>query len=474
MAFALQQAIGTAAAIAKLAVLLLPTGILLADAVRREDNVILWTGAAFQAGVCFLCFFARGAWRQPLGPAVITLYLIALSWLWFGDHAEDSFSHMARAVLLVVPLVFFGLQMLYDSGAPAMRQASILAGRLAYRREWPNDLEACRFLPEVKALRAALNYDATPALALLNHPRAEVRVAALASLEFRKDWRPGQAELVLQVAQRAEQAIVRTVAVAALGNLEDRKLVENLAQFLFDPSLEVRRAAVEALLWDSEHRWPWIRFTVRRILADPSFLADGPLIPRGQMLTDEAVRDLVAWSSEKGVLGTRAAQTLAAHYHVALTESSDTQLIGELKVLLASYQTPAVLRLEVGKLLQQFQELDRHVLERLLDSSNPAPLRLIACESLLSDAELDEGLRSRATHSLRELGRLPNREIALGAADVVQRRIGIDLGLGLGQALPPVQSRQAAEVVRKLLIWATQFDEEDVENSRPHRRAPVA
>ncbi|MFO0866927.1 MAG: HEAT repeat domain-containing protein [Gemmataceae bacterium] len=278
MAFAFQHAIGTAAAIAKLAVLLLPTGILLADAVRREDNIILWMGVAFQAGVCFLSFFARGAWRQPLGPAVITLYLIALSWLWFGDRAEDSFSHTARAVLLVVPLVFFGVQMLYDSGAPAMRQASILAGRLAYRREWPNDLEACRYLPEVKALRAALNYDATPALALLNHPRAEVRVAALASLEFRKDWRPGQAELVLQVAQRAEQAIIRTVAVAALGNLEDRKLIENLAQFLFDPSLEVRRAAVEALLWDSEHRWPWIRLPFAASSRITFVLADGPLV----------------------------------------------------------------------------------------------------------------------------------------------------------------------------------------------------
>jgi len=470
----LSKTIGTAAVFAKLAVLLLPAGILLADAVRREDNIVLWTGAAFEAGICFLCFFSRGAFRQPIGPAVITLYLVALSWLWFGDGTEDWFSHASRAVLLVVPLVFFGVQMLYDSGAPAMRQASTLAGRLAYRREWPSDLEACRYLPEVKALRAALNYDATPALALLNHPRPEVRVAALASLEFRKDWRPGQAELVLQVAQRAEQAILRTVAVAALGNLEDRKLVENLAQFLFDPSVEVRRASVEALLWDSEHRWPWIRFTVRRILADPTFLSDGPLIPRGQMLTVEAVRDLVAWSSEKGVLGTRAAQTLAAHYHVALTESSDSNLISELKMLLASFQTPAVLRLEVGKLLQQFQELDRTLLVKLLDSSNPAPLRLIACESLLSEPDIDEGLRQSATQSLRELGRLPNREIALNAADVVQRRIGIDLGLGLGQALPPVQSRQAADVVRKLMIWATQYDDEDVENSRPGRRAPVA
>ncbi|MFO0866926.1 MAG: hypothetical protein U0744_20180 [Gemmataceae bacterium] len=45
------------------------------------------------------------------------------------------------------------------------------------------------------------------------------------------------------------------------------------------------------------------------------------------------------------MLGTRAAQTRRTIRR--LTESSDTQLISELKVLLASYQTPAVLRLEI-------------------------------------------------------------------------------------------------------------------------------
>src|SRR5206468_3103156 len=130
----------------------------------------------------------------------------------------------------------------------------MLADRLANRQEWPSDLAACRTLAEVKALRAALGYDAAPALALLRHPRMEVRVAALAALEFRKEWRAGQAELVLQIAQRAEQPAVRAAAVTALGNVDDRELVEMLAQFLHDASREVRCAATEALLWDTEHR----------------------------------------------------------------------------------------------------------------------------------------------------------------------------------------------------------------------------
>jgi len=449
--------------IGRLVVLLIPSVILFTASVREVDgraNLVLWLGTAFQGAVCFLSFFSQGTWRQPLGPSVITLYLIALAWLWFGDHREDWYTSLAKSVLLVVPLIVFGLQTLTESGAPALRRANALAQRLAARKDWPADLAGCRGLPEVKALRAALGYDAAPALALLNDPRTEVRVAALAALEFRKDWRPGQAEMVLQVGQRAEQPQVRAAAVAALGNLDDRELVETLAQFLHDTSREVRRAAVEALLWDTERRWTWIRFAVRRILADPLFISDGPLVSDGQQLTEEAVKDLTAWCAEKGMLSARAAQTLAAHYQRTLNERLDPECLQALQRQLANVHTPAVLRLELGRLLQYFQELDVSLLEQMIDVSNPASLRLIACETLL--AEHGEGvLRDQAVSALRDLARLPNREIALGTADVVQRRLGVDLGLGLGQPLPPVQSRQAAEITRRVMHWATQFIEEE-------------
>jgi hypothetical protein len=56
----------------------------------------------------------------------------------------------------------------------------------------------------------------------------------------------------------------------------------------------------------------------------------------------------------------------------------------------------------------------------------------------------------------------------LATADVVQRRLGVDLGLGLGQPLPPVQSRQAAEITRRVMHWAAQYDdEENLESSNP-------
>src|SRR5688572_15867895 len=94
-------------ALGRAIVLILPTAILLGASMRAQDrNLVLWVGTVFQATVCFLSFFSRGTWRQPLGPSVITLYLIGLTWLWFGDPREDWFGHLAKSILLVVPMVF--------------------------------------------------------------------------------------------------------------------------------------------------------------------------------------------------------------------------------------------------------------------------------------------------------------------------------------------------------------------------------
>ena len=143
-------------------VLLLPT-LLLTIALVRAGQPVNWMlamGTGFQLVVCLLSFFSNRSWQQPLGPSVITLYLIGLAWLWIGSVTNDWFTHLARAVLLIVPLVVFGLHTLSESGAARMRRANLLAERLAGRKDWPEDLAACRLLPEVRALRAALGYDA--------------------------------------------------------------------------------------------------------------------------------------------------------------------------------------------------------------------------------------------------------------------------------------------------------------------------
>jgi HEAT repeat protein len=441
----------------RIAALSLPAVLLLGAALRAPESaaLMLWLGTAFLALAAVLSFLSRQNWRQPMGPSVITLYVIGLGWLWLGaGTSEDWYPHLAQAILLVVPLMVFALQLLTDSGAIALRRARVLAQRLAQRKEWPADLAACRQLPEVKALREALHVDASPALDLMGSPRTEVRVAALAALEFRQDWRRGQAEAVLQLAQGAAEPPVRAAAVMALANVDDRLMIEALAEYLRDPSWEVRRSATEALLWDSERRWAWIRHAVRRTLGDPALKDDGPLLHDAQPLPPEAVADLTAWAAEKGVLAIRAALTLGTHYKRALGDEPDPDRIAALREQLANAHAPPALRFELAWILNNHHELDRALLEQLLDPANPAPLRLLAVESLLREGEHFEALAA-----LRDLARLPNREIAMAAADIVQRRLNVDMGLPLGQPLPAVHTRQAAEVTRRVMAWAVQQEQ---------------
>jgi hypothetical protein len=298
-----------------------------------------------------------------------------------------------------------------------------------------------------------LHGEAAPALSLLADPRAELRVAALAAMEYRQKWRPGQPQVVLQLAQRAVEPEVRAAAINALANVEDRNLVEALAQLLRDPARLVRQRAAEVLLDNTEKNWPWIRLAVHRALTDPTCQDDGSLRHEGEPLTAEAVADLTAWTTEKGVQALRAALTLGYHYHRSLSAGSDAVRVEKLRCQLADPHTPALLRLELARVLYTHRELEDDLLRQLIDADNPAPLRLIAVEALL-----DRGHSAEASAALHELARMPNREIALGIAQVVQRRLGVDLGLPRDQPLPPLHSREAAEVARRVLVWAAQQD----------------
>src|SRR5262249_17877738 len=94
-------------------------------------------------------------------------------------------------------------------------------------------------------------------------------------------------------------------------------------------------------------------------------------------------------------------------------------------------------------------------------------LRMIAIESVLT--EFDDGpLHDTAVSALKDLARLPNREIALVSASIIQKRLGVDLGLTLGQPLPALHSRQAAAITRKVMFWPTKDDtDEELEDARP-------
>jgi hypothetical protein len=434
-------------------VLLVPAFLLLGGASRSVGHAkdMLVLGAVFQLIVCALALLSQKSWQYPLSPSVITLYLIGLGWLWLGsERLSDWFQHFAQAILLMVPLLVFAVQTLASSGAPALRRARLLAEGLTRREEWPADLSLCRELPEVQALREAVQIDATPALNLLQHPKIAVRVAALGALEFRKSWRPGQVELIVQLAQRSPEAPVRAAALWALANLDDRWFVESLAEFLQDPSGLVRRAAIVALLWDCEHRWPWLRLAVHRSLSDPAHTDDGPLQPNGRPFSVAAVADLKAWASEKSTLGVRAAKTLAVHYRRLLNEQADEELVNEVQEQVANPHAPAALRLELAQLLVESGTWHAGLQQELLAPTNPAALRLMAADALLR-----HHTHPQALAVLHDLARVPNREMALATAAVVQRCLGVDLGLGVGEPLPPPQSRHAAEVTRRVMQWAT-------------------
>ena len=77
---------------------------------------------------------------------------------------------------------------------------------------------------------------------------------------------------------------------------------------------------------------------------------------------------------------------------------------------------------------------------------------------MAADLLLTTDQNAAAIVALRDIARIPNREMALLAADIVQRRLGIDLGLPIGQPVPPLHSRQAADITRKLMKWAEELE----------------
>ncbi len=452
------------------ALLALPSALLMLLALGHPEAALgLWSGVAVLGLGALTAYLAGHAGREPAGPALILLHAAALVWLLVAlPGADGPVANLVRAALIVVPVWLFGLQCLRDSGATALRRARQIAAQLQRRGNWPADLMTIRQLPEVQAFREALHVDAAPALELLVDLRPAVRVAALSALEFRPVWRPGQAQIVLQLAQRAPEPEVRAAAVSALANVEDRSLTESVAELMRDPSPLVRQTATSALLWNTADRWSWLRNAVRAALADPSCQHDGALALGGQPLSDEAVRDLHGWAAEKGVIALRAALTLGAHYGQMLSAGTEPDLADKLREALTGQRTPALLRLELARLMFQYNELAPGDLHRLLQPSMPAPVRLIAVEALLSAGNSPEALAA-----LHDLARLPNREIALSAADVVQRRLGVEMGLPRGEAMPPVGSRQAAEVARRVLLWSTRHEMEPAAPRAPSHSSRV-
>lgn len=439
-------------------IVLMLVGVVRADADTHRFVLIMGTGALVILALAIMIY--HKTLSPPTDLTALLMSLAALVWLmvlmpedavssndWYRLLLEGTFAAIAVAVLIH--------HWLLRSGAWLFRRSRLLSQQISQKLDWPNDMQAIKDLPIIRQFRDALVFDAVPALELLSHLRPEVRYAALCALEYRPHWRQGQVDLILNHYPNESVPLVRVAAIQAVASVDDRRATEVLSEALHDSDPRVRQAAGDALFWDSERRWDWLRNGVRNALADPKLHDCGPLIKEGQKLPPEAVANLTAWSAERGIVSIRAAQTLSVHYIRTLAENPD-EVKPELFKTLQDPQAPPMLRIHFARLLSKQRMIDPSLLEKLLDASNPAPLRQMAAELLLQS-----GWNSPAVACLREIAKLPNRELALDTARIVQTSLNVDMGLAVGQAPPPPNSAKAAEIVRRLTLWAQKTENQD-------------
>ncbi|HEY2784787.1 MAG TPA: hypothetical protein VGJ05_07400, partial [Fimbriiglobus sp.] len=389
-------------------------------------------------------------WRPPAAGQVVLHYLMALGWVWFGTrYAPDVLSHAAKGLFLLGAVALTAINDLFRTGSEPRRRAAAIARRITARTEWPNPLTGCAELPEVIALKDAVRDDLGPVAALVQDPRPEVRAAAFCALAGRPQWRPNEAYLVLGAAHGTVEPAVRAVAAAAVATVDDPDLLGEVAGFLRDPAVEVRATVLAALLAEDGLRWPVVRDGVKAALSDPRLTGDGPLPGATGILPLVALIDLTAWSNEGEPLAGRSVLTLISHYTHVLKTDARFELGIDLAQQVLDPDLPAWLRVDLAALLRSHGLLGPEMLDRLTNSNQPAPLRLLAVEALLSANPRD----ADGVDVLRGLGRQPNREMAITIARILQTYLRLDFGLPAGPIAP--NSKLATDTARRVLAWAS-------------------
>jgi hypothetical protein len=466
-----QHELGFGAWVTSFVLLLTPTATLGLLAARTESLPIA-VGAGVQALFLLVFLRAHPVWRPPISVSIVVLYLVAVLWAWIPlRQSTDWAPPLAQGLLLLIGVGLFAVHDLFRTGAEPLRQALRWTRRLTSRRHWPEQVADCRTLPEVAHLRGAIRDEPGPVLALLSDRRPQVQTAALGALEYRPHWRPGEAELVLKIGWESEEPAVRAAAAYALAGVGTAELVAGLADFLRDPVPEVRRAAAEALMWDADARWPFARDGVREALADPALYDDRAMFAGIGRLPAAAVADLITWSAEHPPLAGRAILTLVEHYHADLLAAERPELGAELSAKMLDNETSPALRVEIAALLREHHLLTADMLDRLTNLDQPAPIRLFAAELMLRINPHDPD----GVDVLRGLARQPNRELAVRVAAVLQSVLGWDMGLPEGE-LPQPNSKEAADITRRVLAWANGVTgmTQDVLRPTPGPRAGLA
>src|SRR5690606_9801307 len=100
------------------------------------------------------------------------------------------------------------------------------------------------------------------------------------------------------------------------------------------------------------------------------------------------------------------AETLGIHYGRLMREEPE-ETTKELVELVENAQTPALLRVQLAKLISTQYKGDMKLMEKLLGAGNPVPLRQMAAETLL----IRTGRHPEALSALRDIAKLGNREL---------------------------------------------------------------
>jgi hypothetical protein len=429
--------------------LLLPTIILGMAAGYYE----LWpaAGGALLAFVAALGLLRhRYVWRPPTSWKLILLYVFALIGFSLLTRTEsDGFARVGRGILLLTIVALFVSHDLNRSGVEARRRGRELCRKLLRRVQWPASPAEYWQLSEVRELAEVLQDDPSPAVQLLHDPRPEVRLAAFTALQQRPFWRIGEAELILATIHRSTEPHVRAAGLACLKTLQDGELLVMLSGYLRDRSSEVRAATLTTLLANTEGHWPLIRDAIRDCLADASLAKDGALkVPSGSFC-GVAVCDLTSWTAEAAPLGTRSLQTLIEHYGQVLSAAMHPELPAELSRQITDPTVVPVLRVELAHLLRSLGLITPELLDRMTDIDQPGPLRILAAEMLLTWNPNNPD----AIDVLRGLGRQSNRETVLAIARLLQKYLHLDMGLTPGST--QANTKQAAEVAKRVFTWAT-------------------
>ena len=434
-----------------IALLLLPAG-LVAVSVAWTDGIArsVAVGVSVTLGCEGLFLLKRfGAHRAAEGLPALFFYAVAALVLRFNapDLASPNTNLLLAASLLMPVGLFVRREVALTRGNT--RRAKFLIRQLLARPSWPATYSQYRECPLIRLLREGLRENAAPALPLLAHDDVRVKVAALTALEFQPTWRIGQAEAVFQCANFSGEAAVRAAACLALACVVKNRHVQSLVVFMRDLSPDVRMAAANAVLWDANSRWLDVRGPVRLALASPDAARDGPL-PCSGALPAAAIDDLAAWAGEAGAVGKRSTQTLVRHCKKAIEEDGSAEAISRVTALVCNAKVPPAIRVEVAHRLQTSDVFPLDVAQRMLSPSNPTMIRVFAAGAILGH----QG-DPRAVEMLREAARQPNREIALAAAGMIQKYLSVDMGLPVGGDLPETNTREAAEITRKVLQWAS-------------------